>query len=103
MAPTQAKNVAVDFNQMIRAGTLTSLCPMRVDFRLTPLLPDREKRKNETLAREIFGRNRRQSAPVAGAGIRKPGSGGSLASRIGAAKPAQRVSFVSRIYLWSHS
>jgi hypothetical protein len=48
-------------------------------------LLDREKRKNQTLAKEIFGRNRRQSAPTAGAS-RKPGSGPSLASRVGVAK-----------------
>lgn len=48
-------------------------------------LLDREKRKNQTLAKEIFGRKRRQSAPTAGAS-RKPGSGPSLASRVGVAK-----------------
>lgn len=52
---------------------------------------DREKRKAETLAKEIFGRNRRQSAPAANGGIRKPGTGGSLASRIGPVKQQKPV------------
>jgi len=48
---------------------------------------DRKKRKNEKLAAEIFGRNRRQSAPVA-ANTRniRPAVGGSLASRVGVVK-----------------
>lgn len=66
MAPTQNKKVAADFNNMIKA--------------------DREKRKNETLAKEIFGRNRRQSAPAAGPAARKAGTGPSLASRVGVTK-----------------
>ncbi|KAI9049193.1 hypothetical protein LZ554_007040 [Drepanopeziza brunnea f. sp. 'monogermtubi'] len=50
----------------------------------TMLNADRERRKNETLAKEIFGRNRRASAP-SGSYKRntKPGAVPSLASRIG--------------------
>jgi len=47
---------------------------------------DRQRRKNEALAQEIFGRGRRASGPAAGQGPRKPGTGPSLASRVGIAK-----------------
>jgi hypothetical protein len=47
---------------------------------------DRQRRKNEALAQEIFSKGRRQSAPSAGSNSRKPGAGPSLASRIGVAK-----------------
>ncbi|RFU35850.1 hypothetical protein B7463_g499, partial [Scytalidium lignicola] len=50
---------------------------------------DRQRRKNEALAQEIFGKGRRSSA--SGAGMlnnRKPGAGPSLASRVGIAKRA---------------
>lgn len=93
-AQTQTNKVAVDFNAMIQAGTLI-LCPSALQPQTNLAVPDREKRKAQTLAQEILGRNRRQSAPNASAGIRKGASGGSLASRIGPAKPAQRVSFTS--------
>jgi len=46
---------------------------------------DRQRRKNEALANEIFSKNRRQSAPAGGAKI-KHGTGPSLASRVGVAK-----------------
>ena len=67
MAPGKGKP-AVEFNAIINA--------------------DRQRRKNEALAKEIFGKDRRSSAPGAGAGVanRKPGTGPSLASRIGIAK-----------------
>ena len=57
---------------------------------LLPILmrafPDRQKKKNEALASEIFGKGRRASAPSATLGARKSGVGGSLASRMGAKK-----------------
>ncbi|KAI9823127.1 MAG: hypothetical protein M1819_001510 [Sarea resinae] len=51
---------------------------------------DRQRRKNEALANEIFGKNRRSSAPGGGAlGGRKAVTGPpSLASRISSGKPA---------------
>ncbi|MCJ1339158.1 hypothetical protein MMC09_004447 [Bachmanniomyces sp. S44760] len=52
---------------------------------------DRERRKHEALAKEIFGKSRRASTP-ASAGTRKPGSGPSLASRVGITKSSQRSS-----------
>lgn len=63
MAPGK---IAADFNAIINA--------------------DRQRRKNEALAQEIFSKGRRQSAPSAGSNSRKPGTGPSLASRIGVAK-----------------
>lgn len=62
MAPGKPK-AADDFNAMINA--------------------DRQRRKNEALAQEIFGKGRRSSAPGVGNANRKPGTGPSLASRIG--------------------
>ncbi|MCJ1243278.1 hypothetical protein MMC30_000475 [Trapelia coarctata] len=50
---------------------------------------DRLRRKNEALANEIFGKGRRASTPTIG-GKRKPGTGPSLASRVGVTKPSQR-------------
>ncbi|KAI9872604.1 MAG: hypothetical protein M1830_001421 [Pleopsidium flavum] len=47
---------------------------------------DRQRRKNEALANEIFGKGRRASAPGSGIRNRKAPSGPSLASRIGIAK-----------------
>jgi hypothetical protein len=48
---------------------------------------DRQKRKNEALANEILGKNRRASAPGAGVVSKKQtAASGSLASRIGIAK-----------------
>jgi hypothetical protein len=45
---------------------------------------DRARRKHEAIAAEIFGRNRRSSAPGAAAtSTRKTGPAPSLASRIG--------------------
>ena len=49
------------------------------------LLQGRQKRKNEQLAQDIFGKNRRQSAPAAG-NTKKGPIGGSLASRVGVTK-----------------
>ncbi|KAK6431582.1 hypothetical protein LTR95_012259 [Oleoguttula sp. CCFEE 5521] len=60
------KKAAASFNEMIQA--------------------DRQKRKNEQLAQEIFGKNRRQSAPTAQQNGKKAPLGGSLASRVGVTK-----------------
>lgn len=44
---------------------------------------DRQRRKNENIAKEVFGKARRASAPGVVANKRKPGVVPSLASRIG--------------------
>ncbi|KAE8451908.1 hypothetical protein EG329_002749 [Mollisiaceae sp. DMI_Dod_QoI] len=67
MAPTKP---AIDLNAMIAA--------------------DRQRRKNETLAQEIFGKHRRSSAPGAASAKAKFGSVPSLASRIGVAGITKR-------------
>jgi hypothetical protein len=86
---TAAKKVATDFEEIIQAGMsailLRGIGPCIVS--LTRLSLDRQRRKNEALAQEIFGRGRRASGPTAGGqGPRKPGTGPSLASRVGIAK-----------------
>ncbi|OBT41269.1 hypothetical protein VE00_08979 [Pseudogymnoascus sp. WSF 3629] len=63
------RKVAVDFDKIIQT--------------------DRTRRKNEALADDIFNRSRRQSAPGAAA-FRKPGTGPSLASRVGISKERSR-------------
>ncbi|OQO10667.1 hypothetical protein B0A48_03965 [Cryoendolithus antarcticus] len=65
------KKAAASFNEMIQA--------------------DRQKRKNEQLAQEIFGKNRRQSAPTAQQNGKKAPLGGSLASRVGVTKADGRL------------
>jgi hypothetical protein len=80
MAPGQ---VAVDFNRIINAGMDTDL---RTKITASNVLVERQRRKNEALAQEIFSKNRRSSAPGAGLNNRKPGTGPSLASRVGIAK-----------------
>lgn len=47
---------------------------------------DRQRRKNEALAQEIFGRGRREGGRASGQGPRKLGTGPSLASRVGITK-----------------
>ena len=85
---TAAKKVATDFEEIIQAGK--SAAPiMDVSIGCMPLtLPslDRQRRKNEALAQEIFGRGRRATGPGAAQGPRKLGTGPSLASRVGIAK-----------------
>jgi len=61
-----SSKIAADFNAIINA--------------------DRQRRKNEALAQEIFSKGRRSSAPGAGMINRKPGTGPSLASRVGVTK-----------------
>jgi hypothetical protein len=53
---------------------------------LIDIYTDRQRRNNEALAEKIFGKNRRASAPGAGMASKKPGTGPSLASRIGVTK-----------------
>jgi hypothetical protein len=85
---TATKKVATDFEEIIQAGKST--IPLRYGcnpfMSLTRLSTDRQRRKNEALAEEIFGRGRRASGPAAGSGPRKPGTGPSLASRVGISK-----------------
>ncbi|GAD95944.1 conserved hypothetical protein [Paecilomyces variotii No. 5] len=68
------KSAAISFDEIIKA--------------------DRQKRKNEALANEILGKNRRASAPGAGVASKKQtAASGSLASRIGVAKRSASTSF----------
>lgn len=65
---------------------------MPVDLNLMIFRLDRTRRKNEALADDIFNRGRRQSAPGAAA-FRKPGTGPSLASRVGISKVSGILSY----------
>lgn len=60
-----------------------------IDADLT--LSDRQRRKNEALAKQIFGKGRRSSAPGAGAPAKKHGTGLSLADRITTTKVRTEV------------
>lgn len=81
MAPTKP---ALDLNAMIAAGEHCLEDGARLY--MTDNFIDRQRRKNVNLAQEIFGKNRRSSAPGAGNVSRvKSGPVPSLASRIGAA------------------
>jgi hypothetical protein len=85
---TAAKKVATDFEEIIQAGKFIVLLRGHGSrcMSLTRLSQDRQRRKNESLAQEIFGRGRLASGLAAGQGPRKPGTGPSLASRVGIAK-----------------
>jgi hypothetical protein len=83
MAPGK---VASDFNAIINAGMRTPRCNLTAGLPTANTSIDRQRRKHESLAQEIFGKNRRASAPGGGLNNRKPGSGPSLASRVGIAK-----------------
>lgn len=80
------KKAAVSFDEIIKTSKLRrTFAPscLQSDQRH---FPGRERKKNENLAAQIFGRGgkgRRASAPV---GEIKPGSGPSLASRVGVTK-----------------
>lgn len=55
---------------------------------------DRQRRKNEALANEILGKNRRASAPGSGVGTkRQTPTPGSLASRVGVVKRSASATF----------
>ncbi|PNS20762.1 hypothetical protein CAC42_2693 [Sphaceloma murrayae] len=58
------------------------------------LQADRKKRKAEQLAQSIFGKNRRQSAPVTDKKVQSPGA--SFASRVGVNKRSSSSSSVHR-------
>lgn len=89
-----AGKVAVDFDKIIQSGMLAlSSCPLTS---ILCYIPDRTRRKNEALADDIFNRGRRQSAP--GAAFRKPGTGPSLASRVGISKVSDILCYC---LLWS--
>jgi hypothetical protein len=83
---------AADFNAIINAGMRFAL--HRRLKAVTNPITDRQRRKNEALAEEIFSKNRRSSAPGSGINNRKPGSGPSLASRIGISKVGQLLLLV---------
>jgi hypothetical protein len=83
MAPGK---VAADFNAIINAGKKPRSQGLGFYVLVADVLTDRQRRKNEALAEEIFSKGRRQSAPGAGVSNRKPGTGPSLASRVGVAK-----------------
>jgi hypothetical protein len=78
MAPTKP---ALDLNAMISAGKEA----LDLEFEANAKRPtDRLRRKNEAIAQDVFGKNRRSSAPGAGMNNRKSAAAvPSLASRIG--------------------
>lgn len=81
MAPTKPAN---DLNAMIAAGKKPSKHFKLVQQSIADTFADRQRRKNENLAQEIFGKNRRSSAPGAALNNRKSATAvPSLASRIG--------------------
>ena len=53
---------------------------------------DRQRRKNEALAKDIFGKGRIGSTP--NNGTRRPGTGPSLASRVGVSKVDMRLTLL---------
>lgn len=77
-----ARPETVSFDDIIQAGKSSD--------HITALMlkaEDRQRRKNEALAQQIFGKNRRASTPSDG--VRKAGTGPSLASRVGIVKVRQ--------------
>lgn len=76
-----ANKETVSFDAIIQAGNTSLEWILRAALLI---VEDRQRRKNEALAQEILGRTRRASTPSNG--VRKPGSGPSLASRIGISK-----------------
>lgn len=81
MAPT--KDNIPSFDDIIQAGKSPLAYESRTQFNL---ILDRQRRKNEQLAKEIFGRSKNQKPNQND--NRKQGSGPSLASRVGIAKVA---------------
>ena len=85
---------AVSFNEIIQAGTVPPYNNRTTAFSNWFFLAKhcrtclgRQKKKNEELASQILGKNRRASAPGPGAaGKAKNATPGSLASRIGVTK-----------------
>lgn len=72
------RSISTRCSQLVRMAS-----QLRADFESLQQI-DRQRRKNEALAQQIFGKNRRASAPGAG-NKAKSGSVPSLASRIGVA------------------
>ena len=91
---------AVSFDQIIKAGKRLADC-LGCMFTNPWACIDRQRRKNEALANEIFGKGRRASAPGSGLGSRKTPSGPSLASRIGVAKVQCLEEQQTRCNSWS--
>ena len=80
-----ASPAALSFDDIIQAGKSYN------DPSAEPAIlntTDRQRRKNEVLAQQIFGKNRRSNTPSNAA--RTPGSSPSLASRVGITKASQR-------------
>ena len=96
MAPGKS---AVDFNNIINAGEIVPSYRLPFDLACWNV-PDRQRRKNEALAQEIFSKSRRSSAQGAGVINRKPGTGPSLASRVGIAKVWRKKSTVDITQFW---
>ncbi len=88
---TGAKKIAVDFEEIIKKGRSAELRPPGLCSHVNHYL-DRERRQNQDLAQQIFSKDRRASGPGGGPGQRKPGSGPSLASRVGVTKVHYRLS-----------
>ena len=81
MAPGRT---AVSFDEIIQAGEFESKGQLG-QYDDTSLL-DRQRRKNEALAKEIFGKAKYRRASAPGNGSRKASTGPSLASRVGVNK-----------------
>ena len=85
-----AEKEALSFDAMIQAGMYELHQPLAAkrDGLLTRYyFTDRQRRRNEALANEIMGKDRRASTPGAGANRRAmTGPGASLASRVGVTK-----------------
>jgi hypothetical protein len=88
------KSKSISFDSIIQAGKIRRSNPRRLElgFNSVPH-SDRQKKKQEDLANQLLGKNRRSSAPGSGSGAGRKGQNktqtakpGSLASRIGVAK-----------------
>ena len=84
---------SVSFDEIIQKG----MSPPRDVFEATlTILSDRARRKNEDLAKEIFGRNK-QNKDAANKNSRSSSRTPSLASRMGVAKVRRMHSNVVRV------
>lgn len=79
------KQPPVSFDDIIKAGAYLHCAVAPQGSQLMIPTQGRQKRRNEQLAQDIFGKNRRSSAPATG-NIKKAPLGGSLASRVGVTK-----------------
>ena len=81
----QQEKPTVSFDEMIKAGMQLRIAS--TEHAIDVASTDRQKRKAENLAQEIFGKNRRQSAPQNNNNKKQQTQlGGSLASRVGITK-----------------